>query len=146
MIKKVLAAMLTAVILMSVPVVADFDLSSMTLDELVDLKNEISKEIQDRITEEGNFGGGGYLVGTDIKAGHYVYTPINNGAAYISLFPDKEAFDKSRETQEATEAILSQQVYEVNHDCLSLNLEDGQYLYVNGGPGILTENNASWLP
>lgn len=74
--KRMLAVILTAVLLLSfVPAVADVDLSGMTIEELIVLKQQINYEISKRPEIKSvTVPIGVWKIGEDIPAGHWSIT------------------------------------------------------------------------
>ena len=83
--------LLIAAILPSVSIADGFDLSSMSLEELLTLRNDINDEINKRVIQPSMaIYNGAYIVGVDIKAGRYLFTveqPVIDGSIdYASMY------------------------------------------------------------
>lgn len=62
---------------------AEVDLQSMTFDELVELREQITAEITSRPEwKEVTVPAGIYEIGVDIPAGHWTITPLNDSVSF----------------------------------------------------------------
>ena len=145
--KTVIASMVLAIGLLAVPVMAgnDFgiDLASMSLEDLVSLKDAVNEEIA---TKGGDnvLGAGIYEVGVDIKASSFKLTSYEGSdSANIIIYDSKESmeaddnvfytfmyYDEEKETQEST----------------IINLKDGQILETTGSLIIEDASKSFWTP
>ena len=148
--KKMLSLVL-AIGLASIPVVAEspsVDLSAMTLDELVELRDRVSFEIDSRIYSDNSvIGSGEYTVGTLIAPGIYEFTATE--VQYYDFIS-------------GTDSICNLTVYEIDADgnrvektCIYhvrqssvtiIELRDGEIFEISGGSGILRKANRTWMP
>lgn len=73
--RKIIAIFVGLLMLFSIPALGEeFNLSSMTIDELIELRNTIDNEIGSRIGfPDRQIGTGQYIVGEDIAAGKYEF-------------------------------------------------------------------------
>lgn len=135
--KKLISILLVAVLL-SVPVYAD-DYSSMTIEELVELRNEIDREINSRIAgDSGQIGEGIYQVGKDFKAGSYIYLFPGTGDSIhsaISLYKDEEAFNNNA-------AFMYSNLHA--NETATVNVSDGNFIRIEYGGGIISRNTNFW--
>lgn len=141
--KKILSVIL-AIGLASSPVVAEsptVDLSAMTLDELVELRDRVNFEIDSRIcVSDSTIGRGIYTVGVSIAPGVYEFmaTEVEMGAGsecriYVYGADDKENPKIG--------------IYDIPVGSPSvIELIDGDTLEIRGGSGFLKRADKSWMP
>ena len=124
------------------------DLSSMSLDELVALKNDILQEIISRVGDYESFPSGVYVAGKDIKAGNYSIINYNTEdtmsyqIASVGVFPAGTDISDSTATPIMQSKIYAQEEF-------SVSLEDGMVLVIElreGQLGIRSTASASWAP
>ena len=130
--KKALALILILLVI-TIPAFADtIDVSSMTTDDLIELKNSIFNELKNRIGEldHAHIVDGEYLVGTDIDAGAY------------ELFRNEDYEDSSSvwiyasvEDMSAGTHRFSYRLYAMD-EAVRIDLADGEYLKVSGSNGV----------
>lgn len=84
--RKFLAILLICLLLV-VPAFAEtVDLSSMSLEELIQLRDAAQNEISARIgSDPMTIASGKYIVGTDIKAGYYLLVVDSVAVKYVDL-------------------------------------------------------------
>jgi len=148
--KKILAAVIVFVMLFSMVVMAEpaeekgkdagkIDLSVMTLEELISLKNSVMAEISGRTDIDNDIIGiGAYLVGRDIKEGVFTIIIDENAAGSYKIFNSEENFANAEQfSWENTQA----------GDVITVNLKKGMVLELLGCYGTITEQAApSWAP
>lgn len=136
--KKILALVVVFVIALSTIVIADpatVDLASMTMEELVALRNEVNAEISSRLGEEGFIGTGSYVVGTDIRPGTFCIVNTSDDFANYYIY----------ETKEDSYATLSGSIEE--GDTCTIVLHEGNVLSLSHfGGGTITEIQPTWAP
>ena len=120
-------------------VTAGLDLDSMSVEDLVLLRDAVNQKIGekggDNILPEGT-----YEVGVDIKPGHYkAYCCPGYDLANFNVYESKEAC-------QATDNPVQDSVGIDDHDAAMINLEEGEWLTVTWGSAIIEEVNASWAP
>lgn len=95
---KKIFAFIIAVSLLAAPVsAADLDLSSMSIDELVELRKSVDAEIQAKVHEDDYMiPMGEYKAGEDILSGKFLFTATESG--YIFGYENEEARDKDDPT------------------------------------------------
>ena len=139
MFKKIIAAAAAATLLASSALAADLDLSSMSFDELVALREQLnlaiwnSQEWQEVTVPEGI-----WIVGQDIPAGHWsIRVAAEHDYFYVSCFDKLNEIEKSP----AFGARLVQQVIaspgyntfgKITPESTDLILEDGWFFECNG--------------
>ena len=132
------------------------DLKSLSLDELVELRNEINDEIIDRVSSNDNtIYSGVYVVGEDIKSSQYMYTAT--GHSRIGVFESyenyknfvaggKDAFTVGEVENLYRENTLFFIYLYKEGDTTVLNLHEGNVVYIYDNPGILTPMSPSYAP
>lgn len=95
--RKVLSILMVCALLV-IPAFAEIaDLSSMSLDELIQLRDALQNEISARIGSDSmSIVSGRYIVGTDIKAGYYLFVVDSIAVRNVNLaliWPDKSHDD-----------------------------------------------------
>lgn len=136
--KKILAALMMC-ILLAVPAFAEtVDLSSMSLDELIQLRDAVQNEISARIGSDSMaIASGKYIVGTDIKAGYYLLVVDSVVVKYVDL--SLVWLDESRD--DVWEQLREGETY-------YLKLEDGMKLVLENVASAHLEAIAApeWAP
>lgn len=147
--RKILAIGLSMSLLMSVSVMADvpdIDLTSMSTEDLVSLKNSIDSEIGTR-GGDNIIGQGTYEVGVDIKAANFKLTSVQNAdytSTYIYIYNSKEDMEADKESDDY---IIYYDVEESGTvRSANLNLKDGQFVKISGDSAVIEEAKASWQP
>lgn len=137
--KRILALALGFLMLFAVPALGEeIDFSAMSLDELVDLRNCITVEINQRMGDYSvdTMYQGDYTVGVDITAGVYLLTAIMQDVPFSIRLYENE----NRETIIINEHILNGNTY-------YLDLKDGMVLDVYNGAATITPSaKPSWAP
>lgn len=143
--RKVITFALTAVLLLALaaPACADFDLSGLSLEELVALKDQLNLAIwQSEDWQEVEVPYGVWRVGEDIPAGHWTLTAgdgcslfLRIGTVLDSTGADLEYWDNSWLLRSHTRSS-----YDPAKDTESINLilSDGLYLTISEGSVIFT--------
>lgn len=130
---KKVTALLLAILLLTIPTaLASGDLSSMTVEQLIQLKTQIETELISR-TEGESFGvpPGKYIVGQDIPAGAYKVTVTNSSVVggMLVVYPDKTKMD-SQGSYQVMEMLSSMTGNEVLG---KVELADGNGVWVSNG-------------
>lgn len=144
--KKLIAGLLIACTLFTTSAYASsVDVKTMTTEELVELRNQISEELTQRsdFTDELIYIGD-YVVGSDIKAGQYIIkyiSEIPDGTGVILVYSSKEEFETDRYNCCVT------QLYLEKGQEARLVLEEGQFLRIfDGTLSIRPLLKPSWAP
>ena len=130
--KKALA--LTLILLIAaIPVLAEgWDFASMTIDELIELRNSIMDELRSRIgsLDSTHVPAGTYVVGEDIDPGKYVFFWIKEyeDRSAISLYASKEDMEAYNQSTYTTIRKVGEEI--------QIELIDGAYLQIDGSNGI----------
>lgn len=141
--KTLITSLALAVGLIAAPVRASeqstIDLESMSLEELVKLRDKINVKIAglggDNILPQGT-----YEVGKDIKAGQYKVMGCEGyDMSCFNIYSTKEDWN-------ATEnGIRGTVTYEDGTSAI-MNIDDGDYLDITWGSLVVEEIKASWMP
>ena len=121
--KKVVMLVL-ALVLVGVVASAEVDLSGMTYEELVELRDQLDKTIW--AMDEWEYvqvPGGDYDVGVDIPAGRWTLVGVD-AYSYFHVFTSRELKD-DYDAEVAFESLDRNQHY-------NITLEDGQYFELSG--------------
>lgn len=140
--KKILSLVL-AIGLVSVPIVAEspsVDLSAMTLDELVKLRDRVNLEIDLRVSgTDSTIGRGKYVVGDMIAGGIYEFIPTE--VEYMS----GNSYCKLHVTNPNTDEEITSAEYIPMGTPVIFSLHDGDVLEISGGSGILKKADKTWI-
>ena len=121
---------------------AEYDLSGLSFDELVALKDQINRAIWDSDQwQEVEVPQGVWEVGPDIPAGKWTILPKPYAATSIKI--GNETKDGGTNVNMKISQTIKDkdfQLYSAESDISSwtVELEDGQYLKVDSGPAIFT--------
>ena len=151
--KKILSlALLTVLLIPTVGLSEEvIDLTSMTLEELISLRNSTSGEIYSRLGfsfEDSEIGAGYYLVGTDIKAGTYEFictfceTELGYGGDRVYNLGTIWIVSSDAEDAERLHEFGDSRVGEK----YKFDLEEGQMLVIGRCNGVIQEYEHSWAP
>lgn len=147
------------VLIMSVSSVyaADINLEGLSVEELVQLKDEINEKIAE-LGGNNVIPSGNYLVGKDIRPGKFQLTitkdcknsSIHDNEGYMDLdvWPTLEDYQQNNYKSKLSGAEL---YYDFSTDTpgtpFLVNLEEGNYLVIWNGSAIIDEiTDASWAP
>lgn len=142
--RMMFAAAVLSIGLMATPISAEdvtagLDLDSMSVEDLVLLRDAVNQKIGekggDNILPEGT-----YEVGVDIRPGAFkVYCCPGYSYSRLNMYENKEKlgdYDSYAYVQVSTD----------DGDAGLANLDEGEWLDVIGGSAIIEEINASWAP
>lgn len=142
--RMIFAAAVLSIGLMATPISAEdvtagLDLDSMSVEDLVLLRDAVNQKIGekggDNILPEGT-----YEVGVDIRPGSFkVYCCPGYSYSRLNMYENKEKlgdYDSYAYVQVSTD----------DGDAGLVNLDEGEWLDVIGGSAIIEEVNASWTP
>ena len=151
--KKILSLVFITMLLISTIAKGEeiVDLTSMTIDELMNLRDMITEEVYSRLGfsfEDNQIGAGYYLVGTDIKAGKY---------EFICTFSETQlSYEGDRTYNLGTIWILSSDAEDAESlhefgdvqvgEKYKFDLEEGQMLVIGRCNGVIQEYEHSWAP
>lgn len=144
--KKILVCIF-ATLMLSIPVcAAEIDMASMSLDDLVSLRSQITEEINTRLSDAaGPIATGIYEVGKDIKEGTYYLSGVSKseGELYfkIFLYENKDAFDNGEELSRESDSCFID-----NGEDATVNLHDGMFMVIEGGKAVIQAMEPAWAP
>ena len=118
--KKIFALLLTT-LMFAVPVCASVDLSTMTDDEIIALRDSVDAEVIARGLKEV-IPAGVYVVGKDMVANRYTFTGKDESFSYLAYFNSKDDYDNGN--IEANELIGYGKPF-------FLSLDDGMVLEIH---------------
>ena len=145
--KKLVALLLAIVLSAGIALAEGIDLSGMSYDELVALKDRINIAMwQSDEWQEVTVPQGVWKVGEDIPAGHWTVSPLSNFHVYISvgkkLNDEKTDIDVWNSNYYIHESIMSEKskYFDENKDKPSCNLEleNGMYVVIDDGSVVFT--------
>lgn len=124
---------------------ADIDLTGMSLDELVELRSNITAEIDSR-TNEGKetIPCGVYVAGTDIKEGSFKLSEDDDGSTYVVTFDDEESYKTAIANSDSKKATF--QVFLRDGESTIVSLKEGNVLYIDDDELFIEPVTASWAP
>lgn len=145
--KKILITLLVICTLFTTTVYASpVDLESMTTDELIELRNQIVQEINNRLGfDESKIYIGDYVVGEDIKAGDYIIVFNKNenverdiDGGKVFLYANKDDFSSWKSS--------FHQFYYFGQECY-IKLQDGMVISIANSSGtIMPASKPAWAP
>lgn len=142
--KRTLCSILAFVLVLTLApaAFAEWDLSGLTFDDLVALKDQINRAMWDSADwQEVTVPQGVWEVGADIPAGKWTILPTPFADTYIKIGNETQNSGtevKSRVSQRIKDKDYRD--YDASKDITSWNVElvDGQFLQVDYGPCIFT--------
>lgn len=152
--KKIVCLLLVVLMAVCSVVYAEggFDLSSMSLDELVALHKAVDAEIDARIgCEPSTIADGVYIAGTSIKAGAYTITcseTYDETGMVIQVFENQDKYEEFLNSGNNWYAP-GYQLYSGSiaaDQTATISLADGMVLVISGGAGMVQEGNPIWAP
>lgn len=150
--KRLFVALVLVTMIMSTALAEGVDLASMTTDDLIQLRQQITDEISLRVADPNDeqlVPEGIYVVGKDIKAGKYVLKHYSDLflSPVVVVFENIEAYQDIKQDRAASnkELIIYQKRLRKG-DSVYISVEDGQALLIEGGSLLLVSENPSWVP
>jgi hypothetical protein len=145
--KKLIALVLT-MLLLSAPVMAEeIDISGMDLDSMLALHEQLDSMIQDKIQcrlDEDSILQGVYTVGKDIVPGYYLFTCIEdrhdegNFDFFYEIYESQEAYDSNKR--------MMFDRFNVG-ESTQLDLQEGMILrIINGTANVQQASKPAWAP
>ena len=141
--KKIISIAILLVFVVTCSYAEELDYSSLTADELIGMRNQITAELNSRFSPDPSaIYSGNYIVGKDIKAGQYIfaYDKLAEGCTYgeLLLYANEEARE-NRDEYVLENLRIGVEFY--------LNLVDGMIVEVNLGSGTLRATvTPEWAP
>lgn len=134
--KKVLMLVVVLALFVSPALSEAIDFTSMSLDELLVMRQSIEDEIYSRLQEgSGTIWVGAYHVGKDIKAGSYVLSGIEN-TIIVHVYESEEDFANHKTS---TNDFVSTTGY-------YLSVKEGMVIEVLIGNGYIVPASATYKP
>lgn len=145
--KKLIAGLLIACTLFTTSAYAtSVDIDSMTMDELIELRDAITKKINSSYGEGAEtIYHGRYIVGETIKPGQYIlvfYKDATVNKSYTSgevmIAEDTESFNNWD--------YISDNFFHFGEECY-VDLKDGMVMFLNYAPAVIRPvEKPSWAP
>lgn len=143
----VLLALLITVSCTGFCIAAENDLSAMTIDELVTLRNQITAEIISRIPDAEPFYSGKYTAGVDIKEGSYTITNLTpESEDGVDTWIACTVRAKADESEEG-EVVMDQYIHAGT--AVMINLTEGMTMNIRSSKSqmsITINEKPSWAP
>ena len=143
----IVAAVLMIVTISGACMAAENDLKSMSLDELVTLRNQITAEIISRIPDAEPFYSGKYTAGVDIKEGSYTITNLTpESEDGVDTWIACTVRAKADESGEA-EVVMDQYIHAGT--AVTVNLTEGMSMSIRSSKSqmsITMNEKPSWAP
>lgn len=137
--KRALVILLVMVIFCVPAFAEDIDVDSMTLDELVILRNKVVMEIRERLSDTliDNIYPGKYVVGIDIEEGIYLITGMTSDPSFMMWLYE--------ESDSKLKALFNKKIEKDDFYCLQLR--NNMVLEVTSGEAMVTLlPEPSWAP
>lgn len=152
--KKLLVSSILALSLCAPAYASLIDVATLSDSELMELHEDIHDEFANRDLKDSIIHEGTYVVGKDIRVGHFRLTCVSTSWSFGAIvfetendynlyFTEKEDGTK---TSEAIEAHALSSTYVYKSDVIDLNLEEGMVLMLRQGSAFIEETNPSWAP
>lgn len=140
--KKIICLFLVFVMVLSFSgtiFAAGIDLDSMSIEELVELRDNVINKLNELLNPVNDvIGVGTYLVGRDIKEGVFAITVREDESGSYKIF-------ETPEKHEAGEYFAWENVW--GNDVVTVNLKEGMVFCILGWSGsIVEEVKPSWAP
>lgn len=140
--KKILSWVLISVLLVLPGLAEEIDISGMTADELLTLRESINEELEQRVGSDGSeIWSGEYTVGKDILPGQYVLTLtkiVEDVNGEVRVYRDADAYEEY--DYDIAELLSKDEGY-------YLDLSEGMILVIEYGSGTLkSAQKPSWMP
>ena len=141
--KKLISMILLTIVITIVPVYAsDIDLASMETSELLDLRESINTELNNRNAfEQHSVSSGTYVVGQDISPGWYLYTNTSEKWTDVTVYENQAALDSNANTREDGMLMLDSLF---DNGSATIHLEENNILVLHGEGTI--ERTSSLMP
>lgn len=148
--KRKILTLLATMTFISTPVYAsaDIDISSLSVEQLIDLRSKINATIAEN-GGDNLIGMGKYVVGVDIKEGTFSFQCTKNaqyGFINVLTYPSQEEYDKYHSGDSDSEYEVSQLYYNeepANQNSATVKLTEGMVLELSD-EAIIEEINPSW--
>lgn len=139
--KKFTALVLTLLLICSFAI-AEIDLTGMTYNELVELRQKVDKAIfESDGWQEVSVPAGLYKIGEDIPTGKWVVTPADGSTAFVSLGTNIDSNGMELADSFYNETITSESDSYAEYNSIrevTLQLQDGAYIEIKNSNVIFT--------
>lgn len=141
--KKLVASILLSSMLIATTVYAsDIDLTKMETSELLDLRESINTELNNRgAFEKHSVSSGTYVTGQDISPGWYLYTNTSEKWTDVTVYENQAALDSNANTREDGMLMLDSLF---DDGSATIHLEENNILVLHGEGTI--ERTSSLMP
>lgn len=150
--KRLVSVTVILLMLCGVAFASVVEFASMSTDDLILLRQQISDEIKKRTNDDDSIlPKGVYVVGKDIKAGGYVFTMLPNEYGTILIIETEERYLEVMATMnrndnsDVSNEGRAFEIYVSRGEQAYFSLKEGQVL-ITTGTGTLSDNKPSWAP
>lgn len=145
--KKLIASILIACTLFTTSAYASsIDIDSMTMDELIELRDAITKKINSSYGEGAEtIYQGQYAVGKTIKPGRYIIVFYKDTTVDDSYFAGEVIISENKESFDDWEYVRDD-FFNFGEECY-VDLKDGMIMFLNYAPAVIRPvEKPSWAP
>lgn len=148
--KKIVSMMMLAILLMTCAVgyAEGIDVSAMSTDDLLAIREMVNAEITIRIGGDDNLiGDGVYVAGVDIKPGRYKITcaaAFDDREFYVNLFDSKEHYQEYDKSRWNNASYRFSQAALIEGGVTFVNLADGMTIEIYNGIGRMEAVQPDW--
>lgn len=157
--RKRFLVLLTCFVLLTIPFIgnAEEDYSSYSTEDLINMREQITEELNKRLSIDSLLPPGVYIVGEDIAAGDYIFTGLNTTDGYyvaelytfdtvehfISYCSSKGPYSTGPAESGPEGLLIDETIHE--NETYYLKLKDGMVVCLDKESGTLTDaTKASW--
>ena len=136
-----------ASLLLAFPVFATdlgIDVTTLTDSDLLYLYELVDNELGARLmSPDTSLYSGLYLVGEDVKEGSYLFTGFDSDYSEVLIFSDLDAYENFEASGFKSCLTYNKVLY---GDTCTVNITEGQYLWIAKGKGRFEDFSAAWTP
>lgn len=145
--KKFIVFLLLVVLSVTPAFAEEYDVSSLSTEELIALLENVRLELTERIglVEDNRIGQGVYVVGKDIKAGSYDFLCLDTEVKNDEPLNSISLYTVAEDGVSQDERLWFIDGTAINEHFV-LNLSEGTILEIWKCSGLLTETQPSWVP
>ena len=138
--KKLITIVILSAILTAIPITAsDIDLTEMETTDLINLRESINKELNNRGEfEQHNVSSGTFVTGHDIAPGWYLFTNTSEKWSDVFVYENQEALDSKANTIE-NGRLMVDSIFD--NGSASVHLEENNILVIHG-EGTIERTNS----
>ena len=140
--KKFIAILLACLIILPAACAESIDLSSLSFDELQELKSRISQEMTTRPEwKETTVPAGLYEIGTDIPAGEWGLKCGKTKYGFVNISYGKQLNDSGTKVDIPCDfmGMIYEEKDEAHQDFINMRLQEGFFIYFEHGSVIFTK-------